>query len=88
MSNTEIFLSKELTEANKLLVEVTFHPQVWINDYAYACDANGPVKFLVNKSDLTGLHPDSNESDNLRNHKNCPKWIEDWSGPFYFEWEF
>ena len=66
---------------------VTFVPQAWINDYAYQCDPNGPTKFEVEPELLVGLEPDSYKSDELRDHANCPDWIKEWSGPFYFTWD-
>jgi hypothetical protein len=69
------------------MAAVEFVPQAWINDYAERADCEGPNTFEVEKHLLDKLVPDSNESDALKDHKNAPKWIKNWSGPFYFTWE-
>jgi len=58
-----------------------------MNDYAYPVDPEGPTTFEVDESELAGLEPDTNESDDLRFHANAPEWIREWSGPFYIDWE-
>jgi len=66
---------------------VTFHPQAWVNDYAVPVDPEGATEFQVDDAELVGLKPDTFGSDNLQFHRNAPKWIQDWSGPFYIDWE-
>lgn len=67
--------------------KITFVPQAWIGDYAYQVDPLGPTTFEVDSSEVAGMEPDSYESDELKDHPNCPSWIKDWFGPFYFTWE-
>ena len=69
------------------MVQVRFAPQVWINGYAVGADPEGETTFMVERSVLEGISPDSNESDNLIRHPNAPEWIRDYSGPFYFDWD-
>lgn len=69
------------------MITVTFIPQAWIRDYAYNVDIDGPNTWEVPVEMVEGIRPDSHESDNLRHHENAPKWVKDWSGPFYITWE-
>jgi hypothetical protein len=69
-----------------------FHPQAWINDYAYAVDPEGDTRFDVTdtvielgKELALEIEDDRQESDNLRFSPNAPEWIRNWSGPFYVE---
>lgn len=69
-----------------------FHPQAWQNDYAISVDPEGETEFDVTAEVLELLEAgrevpdaDSYESDDLRNAAKAPKWVRDWSGPFYIE---
>lgn len=72
------------------MVTVRFTPQAWIRDYAIECDPAGPQEFAI---PLKDAHDDkgqrlpdrSYESDALKDHRNAPKWIRKWSGPFDIE---
>jgi hypothetical protein len=65
-------------------MKVRFHPQAWINDYAVEVDAHGDTEF-----DVGEIPPDiadnTYESDQLQGHPNAPRWVRDWSGPFWIE---
>jgi len=72
------------------LVEVTFQPQAWSDDYAVNVD--GKTSFVVPLADAIdeggNLYPDnSGQSDQLRLHPNAPKDVREWSGPFYMRLE-
>lgn len=63
-----------------------FHPQAWINDYAIEADPEGETDFIALwPSDRAIPEQDTYQSDNLRHDPRAPKWIQDWSGPFYIE---
>lgn len=64
---------------------VRFHPQAWQNDYAIPVDPQGPTEWQVEDSAVVGVEDDSYESDDLRFHRNAPKWCRKWRGPFYIE---
>lgn len=62
-----------------------FVPQVWINDYAVECDAEGERVWSIGEQTderLRELLSDSYERDELRFHANAPQWVKDWAGPF------
>lgn len=69
----------------------TFQPQAWQNDYVINVDAEGPttwdctdfVESLSPNEREKAMVPDSYESDDARTSKNTPKWVREWSGPFY-----
>ncbi len=72
----------------------TFHPQAWVNDYAIEVDPEGETEWDVTDYILASFTPeealaledDQYESDNLStDDPNAPKWIREWSGPFYVE---
>lgn len=77
-----------------------FHPQAWINDYAFEVDPEGETTWDVTDEIVAmgegaamTLQDDQYNTDNLRFSKNAPKWVQEWSGPFYVEvsesiWEF
>lgn len=74
------------------MVKLRFQPQAWQNDYAIEADAEGEVRWSIPLSDPVfddartrgGLPEDDRyESDALREHLLAPKWMRDWSGPFY-----
>jgi hypothetical protein len=72
----------------KVSTTVTFTPQAWVGDETVTADAEGPTEFKVPASELAGIEPDTIEADNiLQRHKNAPKWIQFWSGPFVFDWD-
>lgn len=86
--------AKEAEEAAKAggpKLALRFHPQAWQNDYAIEVDPEGKTDFQVPLYDVdlggNGALPDDDqyESDELRHHALAPKWIQDWSGPFYIE---
>jgi hypothetical protein len=65
-------------------------PQAWQNDFAVEVDAEGPTVWDVTdevlamgKENALKLGDDRHLSDNLRFSPTAPKWIQDWSGPFY-----
>jgi hypothetical protein len=67
-----------------------FQPQKWINDYAVNVSPNGPDTWDVTDEVLAmprekafALADDQYDTDNLRFSANAPKWIQEWSGPFY-----
>ncbi len=69
-------------------VRVTFHPQVWYNEYAIKPDDFEAVEFIVPLEDaLDGdgnlVHDDCSESDKLQMHENAPEAVREWEGPFY-----
>lgn len=78
----------------------TFHPQAWINEYACEVDPEGETKWDVTDEIVAmgaqkalALLDDQYDTDNLRFSQNAPKWIQEWSGPFYVEvaeeiWQF
>ncbi len=69
----------------------TFHPQVWVNDHAMSADPQGPtqwdatqfLKAIPASKRALLLEADTNDSDALREDPAAPKWIREWSGPFY-----
>lgn len=65
-------------------MQVRFHPQAWINDYACEVDAQGPTVFEVGDVPES-VKDDSYESDEYHRHENAPQWVKDWCGPFYIE---
>lgn len=71
---------------SKKTVTVEFVPQAWINDYAYPVDPEGETTWEVPVDQLVGLKPDDYPSDELRFMDNVPKWVQEWSGPFYITW--
>ena len=69
-----------------------FHPQAWINDYAVEVDPEGETEFDVTPEILAfdraaalELEDDSYDSDDLRFAAAAPKWVQEWSGPFWIE---
>lgn len=78
-------------DARKQII-ARFHPQSWINDYAYPVDPEGETTWDVTDEIVAmgpqkalALHDDEYATDDLRFSKNAPKWIQEWSGPFYVE---
>lgn len=71
------------------MVTVRFTPQAWVKDTAIECDAVGPREFLVPEADAkvegAWMQDRSAASDTLKNHRNAPRWIHGWSGPFDIE---
>lgn len=69
------------------MVAVTFRPQSWQNDYAIPAEPEGETFFLVPAEDVRGIDPCSDDADEaLKQHPNAPSWIQDWRGPYEFEW--
>lgn len=75
-------------------VLATFHPQAWINDYACAVDPEGETTWdvtaeivAVGREQALKLIDDQYSTDALRYSARAPKWIQEWSGPFYVEVE-
>jgi hypothetical protein len=73
-------------------ITARFHPQAWINDYAVEVDPEGPTTWDVTaeviamtETERNALKDDQYETDDLRFSVNAPKWIQEWSGPFYVE---
>lgn len=71
-----------------------FTPQAWVNDWAIEADAEGPTEWPVYREEIQALiawgatlaqllTPDTNESDELRSSRHAPRWVRDWSGPYY-----
>jgi hypothetical protein len=69
-----------------------FYPQAWQNKYAIAVDPEGETEFdvteeveaiLANDGEIP--EADTDQSDELKDAANAPKWVRDWSGPFYIE---
>jgi hypothetical protein len=72
---------------HRLTVTATFHPQVWINDYAV--DIDGPVPFEVSLSAdeakaILAAGDDSYEADTLW-HDAPIAPVVDHGGPFYVD---
>lgn len=67
-----------------------FQPQAWIGDYAINVDPQGATEWDVTdeivamgRAQALTLRDDQYETDDLRHSKNAPRWIAEWSGPFY-----
>jgi hypothetical protein len=61
-----------------------FHPQAWQNNYAIPVDPEGETVFEADWPDGKEL-PDDDEYDSDDLRFQGPKWMQDWSGPFYVE---
>jgi hypothetical protein len=81
-------------------VEVTFHPQEWVDSPGESHDwgrkqlvpASGrdPVTFTVPHADATddagAVFPDdSYPANRLQAHPEAPAWVADWDGPYFVE---
>jgi hypothetical protein len=73
-------------------VTLRFKPQAWVNDYGIDADPEGPTEYEVPKEDLLAAFTclaewgDEHETrDGFRSHRNAPKWVRNWSGPFEVE---
>jgi hypothetical protein len=79
-------------------IEVTFHPQVWVdsagNDHDWGrkqlvpADERDAVTFVVSQADGTddsgNVYPDeSYEANQLQQHDAAPDWVNNWDGPYY-----
>ena len=79
---------KQGAAATDVMVEMSFTPQVWINDYAHTADAQGETDWTAPLDQVLALcdgvlpADDSYESDDLRNLPQAPDWVQDWYGPF------
>ena len=71
----------------KTKLHCKFKPQAWINDYAYPVDPEGETEWdmVFEGEELPEEY--SYESDDLRNDPACPKWCQEWEGPFEVEYE-
>ena len=86
-TSTECTHTESMPELDAKMVTVTFHPQAWVNHFAVPVDPEGPTKWQVSKDNLRDFEPDSEESDELKNHSAAPQWVKDWTGPFFIDWE-
>ena len=68
-------------------VTIRFRPQAWIDDDAVDVDAEGATEFEVPAKAIEGIKPRTCNADRLRDHKNAPKWVKEWHGPFEVEWD-
>ena len=67
-------------------MQIRFHPQAWVNNYAIEVDPAGETDFEVPDSDVPpSMKDNTHESDQLRSHPNAPAWVKDWYGPFWIE---
>ncbi len=61
-----------------------FHPQAWLNGYAIDVDCEGEPLFEVEWPESSPIPQDnSTASDELRTEKAAPRWVQEWSGPYY-----
>lgn len=70
----------------------TITPQQWQNNYAVTVDPEGQTSWDVTdevvamgREAALALKDNSDASDDLARSPNAPKWIRNWSGPFYVE---
>jgi hypothetical protein len=79
---SETSLLPEVEDADEAVV--TFHPQMWKNDYAVSGDSvtyRVPIEdALTDDGNLRTEHPDT---DALAHHENAPEKAQNWYGPFY-----
>lgn len=83
-------IAEKLTDTPLIVIPETtaeFHPQVWINDYAYDADPEGDTKWTLSLEDAVWVYEnldDASDLDQLRTSttSKVPKWIYDWGGPF------
>lgn len=68
----------------------TFVPQAWIGNNAVDVDAEGETSFDITpeiesmgKENALAIKDNSNSSDVFQYAAHAPKWIKQWSGPFY-----
>lgn len=84
-------LDEGTADADKdVMVIVTFHPQRWggrKGDICLDADPQGPTTFEVTRFDVMHKTPRSGSADELKYHRNAPKWIREWDGPFEIDWE-
>lgn len=79
-------------------IEVTFHPQEWVDSPGEAHDwgrkqlipapDRDPVTFGVPHEDGTdsegNVYPDeSYEANRFQSHAAAPDWVNDWDGPYF-----
>jgi hypothetical protein len=78
----ESSLLPEVKDADEAVV--TFHPQMWKNDYAVTGDSvtyTVPIEDALN--DDGEVRTGHGETDVLAHHENAPKKAQNWYGPFY-----
>ena len=73
--------------APKYRLRCTFIPQAWVNNYAVNVDPAGPTTWDTDWFGTDLPAPRSDESDQLRDGADAPRWVKDWSGPFEVEYE-
>ena len=73
---------------------VEFLPQRWVGDMAMEVEPEGPAEWCITRREvveLTGFEPSvlldrdvahATDRDNLRESRNAPRWVREWSGPF------
>jgi hypothetical protein len=79
-------------------IEVTFHPQTWVDQAGDAhewgrkqlipAEDRDPATFTVPRDDGTDgsgcvLEDESYEANLLQTHPDAPDWVTDWDGPYY-----
>jgi hypothetical protein len=85
-----------MTDEN--MVDVTFHPQEWVDTSAKSHESNrrqlvpasdrDTVTFTVQRADVTDengqLYPDeSHEANQLALHDDAPEWVNEWDGAYF-----
>lgn len=85
------------TSESEPRLDVTFHPQAWVDTSAkphesgrnqlVPADERDPVTFTIPRED--GAHPDgtvfddeSYEANQLRDHAAAPDWVNEWEGRY------
>jgi hypothetical protein len=81
-------------------VEVTFHPQEWVDSPGESHDwgrkqlvpasDRDAVTFAVPRADATDeagtvFPDDSYQANCLQAHPDAPAWVRDWDGPYFVE---
>ena len=81
------------TTTKKRIIEITFVPQAWINDYAVDVDTEGPDTWDVttyvtamSRKKALALRDNRENSDPMVRF-NAPRWVRNWRGPYRFEVE-
>jgi hypothetical protein len=76
--------------APKVMAEFT--PQVWVGDQTMVVDPQGDTTWditaeivAIGRQKALELQDDQHNTDDLRYTYHAPKWVQDWSGPFYVE---
>jgi hypothetical protein len=68
----------------------TFHPQVWVNNYAVDVDPEGECDFDVTEHFVSlgekaarAVRDYDDSSDALAALPQAPEWVRNWTGPFF-----